>query len=220
MSKRISIFIADDHQLVVDGLIGMIERQEDMEFLSYANDGIEAVEKVKSLKPDLILLDLDMPKMNGILAAEKILKECPGTKVVIVSMHAEKGISEKLIKMGVNGYLVKSADQEELLMSIRWIASGKNYFSPELTKNMISIKPTLGQFAEQAEDSAQLSLLTEREKEIITLIIEGMSSPEIAEKLFISTRTVETHRKNLMKKLGLNNTAGIVRFALRSGLAG
>jgi len=164
---------------------------------------------------DIVLMDIDMPVMNGIEATKQIIKDFPNVKVVILSMHKEGGLIKNLIAIGAHGFLLKNSDQNELIGAIRKVASGDRYFSPDVTMSLLS-KTSINTTAFDSMET--LSQLTERETEILKLIAEGYSNKEIGEKLFISHRTVDTHRTNLMKKLDVNNIAGLIKFAIQNGL--
>lgn len=208
MSAR--LIICDDHQLVIDGLSSLIDGVDGLSVASTANNGKEAIEQVSILKVDLILMDIDMPEMDGIEATKMLKKDHPDVKVLILTMHDEKSIIQMLMDIGADGYILKNASQQELLAGIQTVLNGKHHFSPEVTMALLREEPEAG---------AELrSLLTEREIEILKLIAEGLSNKEIGEKLFISHRTVDTHRTNLMRKLEVSNIAGLIRFAIKHSL--
>lgn len=209
MSIRIAI--CDDHQLVIDGLSSLLSGQDDIEIIATGNTGAEALRLAEHLKLDILLLDVDMPEMNGIEATRRIKASSSEVRVIILSMHDEKSIIQHLMDVGADGYILKHASQEELLTGIRNVAKGKKHFSSEVTLALLKDEPG---------NSGQLSAydLTEREVEILTLIAEGLSNKEVGDKLFISHRTVDTHRTNLMKKLEVHNIAGLIRFAMKHGL--
>lgn len=217
MEEKIKICIIDDHQLVVEGLVSMLEKQNNIEIIATANNGKEAIKKIEILNPDLILMDLDMPEMNGFQTTEYLKKNIPNLKIIILSMHQEKVLVEKLIRMGIDAYLIKNSDKRDFIECIEKVSSGKQFFSAEITRSLVFDANHQAKF-NQNNTLLLLSQLTEREKEILILIADGNTNPEIAKLLFISPRTVDTHRKNLLKKLEVKNTAGLVRFALKSGL--
>lgn len=213
--NTLKIIVADDHHLVRTGIVKILEEHAPFEVISDVDNGQDAIEKCKILKPDIILLDLDMPIMNGLEAVPILKEQSPGLKIGILTMHKEKFLVEKLLKMGVDGYLYKSSDPQDLIYGIEKIAEGKRYYDPEVTENVVLEKA----FSEPDKENALLlALLSEREKEILTMIAEGQSSSEIGEKLFISARTAETHRSNIIKKIQVKNVAGLIRFAIKSGL--
>jgi DNA-binding NarL/FixJ family response regulator len=209
----ISLLLADDHNIILDGITDMLHSDSQLKVVSKANNGAEVLEKLKLTSYDIVLLDINMPIMDGMRCAEEILKIYPKQKIMMLTMNEEKSIIEKMISIGVKGFLLKTTEKEELIKAIKTVHSGKEYFSADVTKLLISKKET-----ETATSLGTLTNLTEREIEIIKQIANGLSSNEIAEQLFISPRTVETHRNNIIKKLGVNNVAGVVRFAFQHQL--
>lgn len=208
------IIIADDHQLVAEGLKAIVEQNENNQVISMASNGAELLKQLEIVQPDLILLDIDMPVMNGMEALPLIKKKYPEVKVIVLTMHEEKSLVKKFTSLGAQGFVVKSTDQDELLMAINRVIYGGQYFSSSLTLNMIAqgMSP-----ATNSDFDDKKAILTDREVEILKLIAAGMSNKEIGEKLFISHRTVDTHRTNLMKKLEVNNIAGLIRYAIKHG---
>ena len=177
-----------------------------MEVVSAASNGAEAIRQLSLLKVDVVLMDVDMPVMGGIEATRVIKKDHPEVKVIILTMHDEKSIIQLLMEIGAEGYLLKNSSREELVHGIRMVYSGKKHFSSDVTIALSRTdQPTSGLSDE----------LTDREVEVLKLIAEGLSNKEIGEKLFISHRTVDTHRTNLMKKLEVNNIAGLIRYAIK-----
>lgn len=209
MSIRIAI--ADDHQMVIDGLTSILQNLEGVELKGQANNGREIIRLVENLKIDLVFMDIDMPEMDGIEATKQIKTHFPEVKIVILTMHDEQSLVKKLLEIGADGYILKNSSKTELEMAIRQIQSGKKHFSSEVTMILLEEESP-------AEVNAQLKQLTEREIEILKLISEGLSNKEIGDQLFISHRTVDTHRTNLMKKLDVHNVAGLIRFAIKNGL--
>lgn len=207
------IAIADDHQIVLDGLKSLIREYSDFELIADANNGQQLLKLVNTLKIDLVLMDIDMPIMNGIQATQELKKTHPHVKVLILSMHNEKGVIQKVMEAGADGYMLKNSDHLELLDAVRKVASGQKYFSSDVTLTLLN--PTSVQ---NIDEDKIVQDLTEREIEILKLIAEGFSNKEIGEKLFISHRTVDTHRTNLMKKLDVHNIAGIIKFAIKNKL--
>ena len=207
--------IVDDHQIIIDGLKSLLEDEADFKLIAEANNGKEALEVLNLLEVDIVLMDIDMPVMNGIEATKQILKDFQNVKVVILSMHKEGGLIKNLIAIGAHGFLLKNSDQTELIGAIRKVASGDRYFSPDVTMSLLN-KTSMN--ASSFKGIELLSQLTERETEILKLIAEGYSNKEIGEKLFISHRTVDTHRTNLMKKLDVTNIAGLIKFAIQNGI--
>ena len=206
--NRIKVLLVDDHQIIIDGLKSLLNNSDEISIAAEANNGREALRILDILEIDVVLMDIDMPVMNGIDALKEIGKQSFGVKVIILSMHNEAGMIKSLIEIGAKGYLLKSCAQSELIEAIRKVASGQSYFSTEVTLSLLN--PT--------QSNQPTELLTERETEIIKLIAEGFSNKEIGSKLFISHRTVDTHRTNLMKKLDVSNIAGLISYAIRNGI--
>jgi DNA-binding NarL/FixJ family response regulator len=210
----IKLIIADDHQLVVDGLQSILNQLAGFKVITTVSNGKELLKTLEIIEPDIILLDIDMPVLNGIETLKEIKKRYPHIKTIILTMHEEKSLVKKMSDLGANGFIFKNVDKEELIKALENVNKGIPYFSVSLRNEAIN---------NDLVDDAGLShdykkgLLTEREIEIIKLIVEGLSNKEIADKLFISPRTVDTHRTNLMKKLEVNNVAGLVRYAIRNG---
>lgn len=209
MDKR-RILLVDDHQLVIDGLKGFIDGLKSVTVVGEVNNGQDAITYTEILSPDLILMDIDMPIMSGIQATQEIKKKYPNVLIIIISMHNEKGLIKKLISFGADGYLLKNSTKEDVLKAIEHVLLGGKYFSDEVIDSLedkIDVNNSKSQLINQ---------LTEREIEIIRLVAEGLTNKQIGEKLFISHRTVDTHRTNLMKKLNTNNVAGLIRFAFKN----
>lgn len=210
----INIILADDHQLILDGILGLLEDEMGINIVATCNNGLEVLENLSDLNVDLLVLDLDMPKMNGLQCAEEVQKRYPNVKIAILTMHQEKALIQKFIEFGVKGYFLKTIQKDELIHAIKTIANGGEYFPADVTKALIqkqAVTPTVTQ-------SPLLAELTEREIEIIRLVSQGFSNKEIGEKLFISPRTADTHRTNIMRKLDLHNVAEMVRFAFQNKL--
>ncbi|MFY9153807.1 MAG: response regulator transcription factor [Prolixibacteraceae bacterium] len=211
--NRIKILLVDDHQIIIDGLKSLLKQNEEFLLAGEANNGREALRLIQMFDVDVVLMDIDMPVMNGIDTLKEISKNHPGTKVIILSMHQEAGMIKSLINIGANGYLLKSCSQDELIEAIQKVASGQSYFSTDVTLSLLNSNPGNQSAANQANE-----MLTDRETEIIKLIAEGFSNREIGSKLFISHRTVDTHRTNLMKKLNVGNIAGLISYAMKNGI--
>lgn len=208
----IRIALADDHQLILDGISSFIEEEEDMCLVAQANNGKKLLQMLDNVSADVAILDLDMPEMGGLQVTQHLKKHKPEIGILILTMHNEQGLINEVLALGANGYVLKNTDRLELLTAIRKIAVGQSYFSSEVTLNLLNKKK-----ATQQPDSENAIEITSREKEILTLIVQGNSNKEIGNKLFISHRTVDTHRTNLMKKLKVKNIAGLIRFAIEKG---
>ncbi|MGB0888452.1 MAG: response regulator [Vicingaceae bacterium] len=210
----INIILADDHQLIIDGISNLLENELEINIVATCNNGVEVLEQLPKHKVDLLLLDLDMPEMNGLQCAEEVQQRFSEVKIAILTMHQEKALIQKFIEFGVKGYFLKTIQKDELVHAIKSIAKGGEYFPSDVTKALLQkqkITPNVTQ-------SPLISELTEREIEIIRAVSQGLSNKEIAEKLFISPRTADTHRTNIMRKLDLHNVAEMVRFAFQNKL--
>ncbi|PKP52946.1 MAG: DNA-binding response regulator [Bacteroidetes bacterium HGW-Bacteroidetes-1] len=208
----IKVIITDDHQMVIDGLKAIINHIEGYKVIATALNGRELLKSLEVVEPDIILLDIDMPVMNGIEALSEIRKSFHQLKVIVLSMHEEKSLVKKLTDLGAKGFLFKNSDKEELMIAMNRVANGGYYFSSSLTMNLINVE-----IHDNGNPAPKTFILTERETEILKLIASGLSNKEIGDKLFISHRTVDTHRTNLMKKLEVNNIAGLIRYAIKNG---
>jgi DNA-binding NarL/FixJ family response regulator len=211
MNQPIKIILADDHQLVRKGFCALLEEIGQVEILGEAANGKEALQLLRNgAKPDIALLDYEMPQMNGLEAAAAIQRDYFGVKVIILTMLQSKELIEEAVTAGVKGFLFKNTSPEELERAIQRVAAGESYFSSDVTLTLL--KPV------HKPDAPLLDLLSEREKEILLLVARGMSSNEIGQQLFISPRTVDTHRNNILQKLGLNGIPALVQFAIRNKL--
>lgn len=209
--KNISILIADDHTMFLDGISALLEKEKDITVIGKAENGIKALEILKVDAIDLVILDLSMPEMDGIELAKQIKKNYKKVKTLVVSTHANKQIISRLIRIGVNGYLVKNADKSEFLVAIHSIIKNKDYFSEEIAEKHLDNCKHI------EKQNEQIFELSNREKEILVLVAQEFTAAEIAEKTFISLNTVNTHRRNLLSKLNAKNTAGLVKYAVENG---
>ena len=218
MQKKITLLLVDDHQIVLDGLVNILEKVADFTIVSTTRNGHDAIKQIAIFQPDIVLLDIDMPIMNGIVVAEEVKKNNPFVKIIMLTLHQENSIIKHVISLGVDGYLMKNADQEELVHAIRKVYGGHKYFSSDvmiaLSKNIVKKN---GQ-VDRTNDATLVSQLTTREREIVILICDGFTNREIATQLSISSRTADAHRSNIMKKLDAKNVVGLVKFAIRNGL--
>ncbi|GAA6764737.1 response regulator [Flavobacterium johnsoniae] len=210
--NQINLLIADDHTMFLQGIISLLEQEPNITVIDKAVNGIEALEIIKKGVVDFIILDISMPEMDGIELSKILKKQHPNVKILIVSTHSNVMIVSRLIRIGVNGYLLKNAAKEELLKAINTIASGENYFAEELEEKHLSNSSKI------EKQVSNLTELSSREKEILVLIAHEYNTAEIAEKTFISLNTVNTHRRNLLSKLNAKNTAGLVKYAVENGL--
>ncbi len=216
MSKKlVRVLIVDDHDIVRAGIRMLLDAQPDMAVIGEASNGKEAVEMVSSMEPDVVLMDISMPGMTGIEATRAIKQTNSRVEIVGLTMHAEDRYFFQLLQAGASGYVVKGAAPHELLDAVRAASRGEAYIHPSLQRKLI------GDYVSRAEGNEQGSMLedlTERELEVLRLIVDGLTSREIAESLVISQNTVERHRQNIMAKLGLHNRAELVRYAISKGL--
>lgn len=209
----IRIIIADDHQLFREGLANLLAESQDIEILAQAENGKEAIAKVRELKPDVIIMDIGMPVLDGVEATRKLLQELPGSRVIALSMHADKQYIKGMFEAGAAGYLFKNCAYNELIIAIRTVYSGKKYLSDRITE--IMIQDYLGR--EEAIPVGD-SELTEREAEILKLIAEGISTNDISERLFVSIKTIGTHKQHILEKLNLKTTTDLVKYAIKKGI--
>lgn len=212
--KAIRVLLVDDHALVRAGFRALLQNLEGIEIVGEAGDGAEALDKIAELLPEVVLMDLIMPRLNGLDALARIRKEYPQVHVLIVSMNAAEEFVLQAMRAGAAGYLVKSVEPAELQFAIRAVARGEKYLSSGVAKHVIDdyLRRAAG-----AESNAP-DLLTPRQREILQLIAEGHSTKEIAQKLGLSANTVDSHRTQLMKSLDIHDIAGLVRYAIRNGL--
>ena len=215
MSSMVRIMIADDHPLVRSGLRALLERDGEFQVIAEAADGYEAIDLAVLHKPDVILLDVGMPRLSGPDAAQSISQKLPAARIVMLSMHSDEAYVLRALKAGARGYLLKASPEADVIAAIRAVASGNAYFSPSITKLLVE-EYVVEARRRGVEDS--YDLLSTREKEILQLLASGKTNREIAELLFISVSTVETHRNNVFQKLHLHNLAELILYAVRKGL--
>lgn len=207
----ISVLLADDHDIVRYGISTFLSMAEDIEVVGEASDGEQCLTLYRELQPDVCLLDVSMPVKDGVETAREIRDFDPNANILILSMYTDKDIIDKLLKIGIDGFLHKTADRDDLLSGIRSIMKNQQVFSREVS-NKITQTFLNGDFDNSS------NCITDREQEILRLVAEGNTSKEIAQKLYISPRTVDTHRSNVMQKLELNNIAELVRYAINNNL--
>ncbi|WP_122054096.1 response regulator transcription factor [Vibrio sp. Evd11] len=210
MSEVIRVVIADDHQVVLDGFMARLELEPDICVIGTASNGLEVVEVVKSLRPDVVLMDISMPIMNGIDATHLIKEEDPDAKVLMLTMHNNREYIMKVMQSGAVGYMLKEISAEKMVQAIKTVNQGSTYFCEKVTQNLFTqpITPT------QSVNNP----LSRREEAVLKLVAKGESSKEIAKGLNISYRTVETHRQNIKHKLDIHSTAELAKYAVNSGL--
>ncbi len=210
----IDIIVTDDHKMFTEALEGFFTPETGIRLIGSAASGEELMEKLKIAKPHVVLLDINMPGMNGITATSQIRKTYPDIKILIVTMYRTREFIFNLYKLGVDGYLLKNTGKEELIKAVQTVFSGGSYFSADVN-NTIMNENTY----ERAEHFAELNpSFSKRETEIVSLLADGLSTQDVADKLFLSYYTVETHRKNLLNKLNLRNTAELIKYAAQLGM--
>jgi two-component system, NarL family, response regulator NreC len=210
---KIRVLLVDDHTVVRQGLRRVLENDPEIEIVGEVGDGRVAIDAARRLAPAVAVVDISLPSLNGIEVTRQLAKVAPDTKVLILSMHADDGYVRQSLKAGAKGYLLKDADDQDLIKAVRALNAGGSCFSPAVSKIL------LDDYVQESRDAAdELNLLSDREREVLQLIAEGKSNKEVAQLLHIAVSTVDSHRKHLMEKLDLHNTAAIVRFAVRKGL--
>lgn len=208
----IRIIVTDDHGLLRAGMRTLLDQQTDFEVVGEAENGAQAVELVKRLQPDVVLMDISMPDMDGLEAMKKILANDPNARVLLVTVHEDTGLMREAIHIGAAGYILKRAVESELIDAIHAVLKGEIYIHPAMTRGLLE------QANQPVENSTRAETLTVREVEVLKLVAEGYTNRHIAELLHISIRTVETHRANLMAKLGISSRVELVRYATQRGM--
>ncbi len=215
--KPITVFLADDHATVRDGLAALLGVETDMQVVGEAGTGREAVRLVKKLLPDVVVMDIAMPLLNGLEASRQILKALPATRVLILSAHSDDEYVDEVIRIGAAGYLIKQNSAHDLAKAIRHAHAGKTFFSPTIAARQ-SDRSENSRFGTKGWHKTGQVRLTSREVEILQLIAEGKANKQTADELGISIKTVEKHRQNLMSKLEIHDTAGLTRYAIAAGV--
>ena len=208
----IRVLIVEDHGLVRAGFCALLEAIDDITVVGQAGDGHSAIESIGRLHPRVVLMDISMPGMNGLEATRRIVAENPAVRVVVLSMHAGEEYVLQALQAGARGYLIKDAATVELALAVRAVAQGQTYLSPQVSQ------PVIDAYRRRQQDAAK-DPLTPRQREILQLIAEGQTTKDIARRLNLSIKTVDTHRTQLMDRLGIHDIAGLVRYAIRTGLA-
>ncbi|KFB66321.1 response regulator transcription factor [Candidatus Accumulibacter vicinus] len=217
--KPLRVLLADDHTLMRAGLRKLVEGIQGFQVIAEASDGRETVRLAREREPDIVLLDISMPGLNGLDATALIVKAVPATRVVVLSMHTTEGYVLAALRAGAVGYVVKDAAVDELERALRAVGNGQGWLSPVVSRHLFDDYLRLAASREDAASSAVGNeLLTPRQREILQLVAEGCTTRDIAKRLCVSLRTVETHRAQLMERLNIHDVAGLTRFAIRSGL--
>jgi DNA-binding NarL/FixJ family response regulator len=214
MDNSIKLIIIDDHKMFREGIKALLEKDIQIKVIADSDNFTDIMDYMNDYRPDVILMDIDMGDTSGIDATEFVKNKYPETKVLAISMHSDHNYVIKMLEAGARGYLLKNAGKEEMLNAIKSVAIGDSYFSKEVSTRIFD---ELNRIKAKGTELKKV-ILTNREIELLKLIAQEYSNHEIAEKLFISVRTVDTHRRNLIEKLGVKNTAGLVRYALKNGL--
>jgi two-component system, NarL family, response regulator LiaR len=210
------VLLADDHNLVRAGIRALLETLPDVEIVAEAADGQQALQALINNKPDIALIDISMPGLNGLELAARASREVPETRLVILSVHGDASHVAQALRAGAKGYLLKDAAADELPVLIRAVMRGETYLSPGISRHVVD--GFLGRVAPSAPESDPASLLTSRQREILQLVAEGKSTKEVAQLLELSVKTVEAHRAQIMERLDIHDLAGLVRYAVRAGL--
>ncbi len=209
----IRVLLADDHEMFLEGLRELLGKADGIELAGLARDGAEAVAAAERLQPDVALMDMTMPRLNGIQATQKIAAGSPGTKVLVLSMHGDKNLIVESLKAGARGYVLKECSSQELCLAIQTVVNGQYYLTPAILSTLIGDYLRLTENEEQGSDCP----LSERELDVLKLLVKGCNAKQIAEQLSISKNTVDTHRRHILDKLGCNSMAELTRYAIREG---
>lgn len=212
---KIRVLLADDHAIVREGVKMILIKEPDIEVVGEASDGQEALDLVDRLKPGVVVMDISMPGMSGIEATQHVRERYPGVNVLALTMHEDESYVFKLLRAGASGYVLKRAAAQDLVQAVRAAAKGEAFLYPSVARKIVE---DYLKRVETGEDRERYDGLTEREKEILTVIAQGLSNQQIAQKLYISIKTVQTHRAHILEKLGLHDRTELVRYAIRKGL--
>lgn len=210
----LKILLADDHEIVRSGLRALLEKQDDIQVVAEADNGRDAVRLARELKPTVVVMDVSMPDLNGVEATRQILKRRPEVKIVALSMHSERRFVAEMLKAGARAYLLKDCAYDELVGAIRTVAGGQAYLSPAIVG--IAVESLV--HGTTPAESPVSTVLSARQREVLQLVAEGLASKQIAARLHVSTKTVETHRQHIMDRLDLHSVADLTKFAVREGL--
>ena len=217
--SEIKLFIVDDHPIFIEGIAGLLKETPDFKIIGTASNGQDFLDKIKQVQPDIVLMDINMPVMDGIEATKKLRAEYPEIKVIALTMFNDIRIIKEMLEIGAKGYVLKNISQDDLIKAIHTVCEGKPYLDSSVQEKVISnFSSTEEDDMEDKDSDSMVQNITSREMEILQLIALGLTSQDISEKLFISKNTVETHRKNLLAKLNVKNTAALLKFAYKKGL--
>ena len=207
----IKVLLVDDHKLILDALSILLELEDDIKIVGKAYNGIEALDILENINADIVVLDINMPKMDGLTTAEIIKKRYPQVKIIMLTMHDDFKFIQSAISLGVHGYILKSRGKEELLSAIKVVHIGEEYFGDMITRIIINQLKNRSDMIKEVK-------LTKRENQVLQFIAKGLTTPEISQKLLIAPSTVETHRRNLIEKTRVDNSKGLVKYAIENGL--
>ena len=212
MSVR--LLLVDDHKMMREGLAALLHDVPDIQIVGEANDGREAIDLIRTLHPDVVVMDVGMPELNGVEATRRIRAEFEGVRVIALSTHTDKRYVHHMLEAGANGYVLKISAHEELIRAVRAASQGRTYLSPEIAGLVVERSTSTN----AGRDMSVYSTLSSREREVLQLVAEGKTSAETAKEMHISVKTVETHRRNIVQKVGLHGTAELTKYAIREGL--
>jgi two-component system response regulator NreC len=215
VDRKIRVLLADDHRMMREGIRALLERHQDIDVVAEANDGREAVRLATTVCPDVVVLDISMPMLNGIEATRQIRRDCPESRILILTVHESERYVGQLLMAGANGYIIKRAAGEELVAAIRAVHRGEAFLHPSIAKVVIE------DYVRHLRDGGGLvasDVLTDREREVLQLIAEGYTNREIAEMLHLSIKTVQNHRSKIMKKLDLHDRGDLIKYAIQQGI--
>jgi len=219
MTSTIKLFVVDDHPIFIDGITGLLKDTPGFEIIGTANNGKELLEKVAVRQPDIVLMDINMPEMDGIEATKELKLNYPRIKVIMLTMFNDIRFIKELLEIGAKGYILKNISRDDLIKAINTVSEGKPFLDSAVQEKVISsMSAQDDEEIDEKEADAMVQNITSRELEILQLIALGLTSQEISKRLFISKNTVETHRKNLLAKLNVKNTASLLKFAYKKGL--
>lgn len=217
--KKINVFLVDDHQIVRDGIKSLLLDSSEISIAGEALNGKELMEKIENARPDVILMDISLPDISGIELTKQITQQFPEIKIVILSMYTQEEFITNSIASGAKGYLPKNTTQQELLNAIITVYNGKEYYNDTVSKIILENYISTVRKSKEAEEGKDEENLSVREKQILKLYVEGMTNQQIADKLFISIRTVESHKNHIMQKLGVKSTVELVKYAIRNNIS-
>lgn len=212
---NIKVLLADDHAILRGGIKSLLEDQTDVQVMGEAADGLEAIQKVESLDPDIVIMDITMPRMSGLEATRSIKERFPNTRILVLTMHDSQDLFFQLLSVGASGYVLKEATPSELVGALHTVFDGGIYVSPSIGKKLATDYLERVQAGEETRSFGQLS---KREREVLRLIAEGLANKEIADRLYVSANTVQTHRLHIMRKLDLHSKAELMKYAMRKGI--